>query len=51
HLFNANEILGLTLATMHNVAFYEQLVREARENILIGNFADWKSKFIEHYGA
>ena len=50
HLFNANEILGLTLATMHNVAFYEQLVREARERILRGNFANWKSEFIGRYG-
>lgn len=43
HLFNTNEILGLMLATMHNVAFYEQLVREARERILDGSFEDWKN--------
>ncbi len=46
HLFNANEILGLTLATLHNVAFYEQLVREAREKILDGSFAEWKTELI-----
>jgi queuine tRNA-ribosyltransferase len=42
HLFNANEILGLTLATLHNIAFYEQLVREARAKILDGTFVEWK---------
>lgn len=45
HLFNTNEILGLTLATMHNVAFYEQLVREVRERILNGSFAEWRHEF------
>ncbi len=43
HLFNANEILGLTLATMHNTAFYQQLIREAREKILDGTFMEWKA--------
>jgi queuine tRNA-ribosyltransferase len=46
HLFNANEILGLTLATLHNIAFYEQLVREAREKILDGTFMEWKTEFL-----
>lgn len=46
HLFNSNEILGLTLATMHNVAFYEQLVREAREKIVDGTFTEWKTEII-----
>jgi queuine tRNA-ribosyltransferase len=49
HLFNTNEILGLTLATMHNVAFYEQLVREARERILNGSFAAWLPEFRAMY--
>jgi queuine tRNA-ribosyltransferase len=49
HLFNTNEILGLTLATMHNVAFYEQLVREVRERILNGSFADWLPEFRSLY--
>ncbi|HEY3874272.1 MAG TPA: tRNA guanosine(34) transglycosylase Tgt [Candidatus Kapabacteria bacterium] len=49
HLFNAKEILGLTLATMHNVAFYEALVREARENILAGTFLGWKREFIARF--
>ncbi len=49
HLFNANEILGLTLATMHNVAFYEQLVCEARESIAQGTFIDWADAFKTRY--
>src|SRR5581483_8152128 len=49
HLFNANEILGLTLATLHNVAFYEQLVREARERIMNGTFAPWLGEFKSRY--
>ncbi len=51
HLFNTNEILGLMLATMHNVAFYEQLVREARERILDGSFNEWLPAFRNQYSA
>lgn len=47
HLFNAGEILGLTLATQHNIAFYQQLVREARLKILDGTFTVWKSIVID----
>jgi queuine tRNA-ribosyltransferase len=47
HLFMSNEILGLQLATQHNIAFYLWLVRTAREKILAGEFSDWKKKFIE----
>jgi queuine tRNA-ribosyltransferase len=50
HLFNSEEILGLTLTTMHNIAFYQKLVRTAREKILAGNFDEWKSEFILKYG-
>ncbi len=42
HLYNANEILGLTLATLHNVHFYLWLVREARKAILKNEFTNWK---------
>ncbi len=51
HLFNSSEILGLTLATLHNVAFYEQLVRDAREKILAGEYEVWKRDFVERYNA
>ena len=49
HLFNSEEILGLTLATLHNVAFYEQLVRESRMHILDGTFPMWKEQFVARY--
>jgi len=43
HLFNANEILGLHLASLHNVYFYHWLMREARVNILNNTFTEWKT--------
>jgi len=43
HLFNVREMLGPTLATMHNLWFYHRLVAEAREQILRGTFTSWKS--------
>ena len=46
HLFNTNEILGLQLATIHNIHFYLWLVNEAREQILIDNFLSWKKEII-----
>ncbi len=46
HLFNTNEILGLELASIHNVTFYLNLVRKARAKIIEGNFVEWKNKII-----
>lgn len=46
HLFVANEILGLQLATMQNVAFYLWLVRTARERIVDGTFKAWSEHII-----
>jgi queuine tRNA-ribosyltransferase len=51
HLFNSGEILGLTLATMHNVAFYQQLVHDARAHIASGDFSGWKEQFVSRYTA
>jgi queuine tRNA-ribosyltransferase len=45
HLFNAKEILALELATIHNLKFYLNLVREARKRILDGSFTEWKDNF------
>jgi queuine tRNA-ribosyltransferase len=42
HLFQAHEILGLQLATTHNLYFYQWLTRSAREAITAGRFASWK---------
>jgi queuine tRNA-ribosyltransferase len=46
HLLNANEILGLWLTTHHNLHFYIQLMCQAREQILINNFPEWKNTVI-----
>lgn len=47
HLFNAKEILALELATIHNLTFYLNLVREARKRIADGSFIEWKNNFIK----
>jgi queuine tRNA-ribosyltransferase len=46
HLFVANEILGLQIASIHNLAFYLHLVAKAREHIIAGDFTAWKNKII-----
>jgi queuine tRNA-ribosyltransferase len=43
----SKEVLGLTIASVHNLAFYLQLVREAREHILRGDFPGWKREQVE----
>ncbi len=45
HLIKSKEILGLTIASVHNLAFYLWLVREAGNRILSGQFSSWKSEF------
>lgn len=47
HLFNAGEILALELASIHNLHFYLDLVREAREKIINDNFGKWKKEIIK----
>jgi queuine tRNA-ribosyltransferase len=42
HLIKAKEILGLTIASIHNLSFYLWLVTEARKHILEGDFTSWK---------
>lgn len=49
HLFKAGEILGLQIATHHNLAFYKWLVDTAREKILAGEYRQWKNEFLENY--
>tara|TARA_B100000768_G_scaffold179678_1_gene197885 strand:+ start:6512 stop:7642 length:1131 start_codon:yes stop_codon:yes gene_type:complete len=46
HLFHANEMLGKMIATAHNLAFYMDLVKQAREHIKFGDFSDWKNKVV-----
>ena len=49
HLFQADEILGLYLASLHNVYFYLELVRKARAAILQDRFSEWKKDFYARY--
>jgi queuine tRNA-ribosyltransferase len=46
HLMKAKEFLGYTIASIHNLAFYLWLVKEARKHILAGDFASWKQAMI-----
>jgi queuine tRNA-ribosyltransferase len=46
HLVKSKEILGLTIASVHNLAFYVHLVTEARRHIQQGDFASWKNEQI-----
>ena len=46
HLFKAKELLAMQIASIHNLAFYLWLVREARRQILADNFAAWKAQII-----
>ena len=43
HLFHAQELLAMQIASIHNLAFYLSLVREARQHILAGDFSSWKA--------
>lgn len=49
HLFQAGEILGPRLATLHSVSFFLALMREARAAILAGEFYRWKNAFLDRY--
>ncbi len=46
HLFKAKELLAMQIASIHNLAFYLWLVKEARKNILDDTFAEWKKMMI-----
>lgn len=46
HLMKSKEILGYTIASVHNLAFYLWLVKEARAHILAGDFTGWKNEMV-----
>jgi queuine tRNA-ribosyltransferase len=46
HLFHCDEILGMQIATLQNLGFYLWLVTTAREQIMAGTFANWKSSIL-----
>jgi queuine tRNA-ribosyltransferase len=47
HLFKAKEYLGKQIASIHNLAFYLWLTRQAREHIIAGDFTTWKNKMVK----
>ncbi|MBI5218041.1 MAG: tRNA guanosine(34) transglycosylase Tgt [Bacteroidia bacterium] len=50
HLVKAEEILALQIASIHNLAFYLQLVGEAREHIRKDDFESWKQQMVKSVG-
>ena len=44
HLIKSKEILGLQIASIHNLAFYLYIVQQARVQIQNGNFDSWKKE-------
>lgn len=46
HLIHTEEILGLQIASIHNLAFYLDLVTQARQHILQGDFSAWKASVL-----
>ena len=49
HLFRAGEMLGATLATMHNLYFINNLVKNIRQSIFDGTFFEYKESFYSSY--
>ncbi len=49
HLIKAEEILGLRLITLHNLHFFVELMKRARESIEEGAFAHFRKNFVEGY--
>ena len=47
HLFVADELLAMQIASVHNLAFYLWLVKEARREIIAGTFATWKEVMVK----
>lgn len=49
HLFVSQELLGMQIASIHNLAFYLWLVKQAREHIVAGDFKSWKTDMVERF--
>ena len=50
HLFKAQELLAMQIASIHNLAFYLRLVTDARQHIGQGDFTQWKRSVIDNLG-
>jgi queuine tRNA-ribosyltransferase len=49
HLFAANEVLSAVLTSIHNVHFYQRLMREARQAIVDSRYEEYKREFLASY--
>lgn len=49
HLFVSDEMLGMRLLSLHNVHFLVALMRDARQAIASGTFADWSRRWLDRY--
>ena len=49
HLFRSKEMLAATLASIHNLYFFVNLVKAIRQSILDENFAEFKEEFLDNY--
>lgn len=50
HLFKAQELLAMQIASIHNLSFYLRLVGDARQHIEQGDFVKWKASVIDQLG-
>jgi len=50
HMFNAGEIMGARLATIHNIRFLHKLTEELKQAIWDDRSLDWKNDFMKKYG-
>jgi queuine tRNA-ribosyltransferase len=50
HLMHSEEILGAQIASIHNLAFYLELVNQSRSKIISGEFAGWKNQLVKKLG-
>jgi queuine tRNA-ribosyltransferase len=51
HLFQAQELLAMRLGSLHNVYYYQQLMKTMRENLRAGGFEFWKKNFLSTYNS
>ena len=51
HLFQASEILFSTLATLHNIQYFLDIMRQIRQAILLSHFPDWLRRFQANHAA
>lgn len=49
HLLRTGEELGKRILTLHNLAFYHGLMREARKHIIAGDYEQWSAEWIARW--